>query len=260
MVSAPTRRPRNLAGWVGKLIVAALVVAVWEASVRLWLPDYLPTPSGVVRAAWPTLISADFGKAFGDTISGVAAGLLIGCLAGTALGLATGRLPWLRYLTSPYLSGLYAMPMLAIVPMATIWLGYSSQTRLAVIALSAFLPCAVSTGDGARNVPSQLRETAKVLRLSRVRFVLDVLLPSTLPFVVAGVQVAVGRALVGAVAVEFLASLPGLGTFILTNARSFEQNTAFVAVFVLAVLGIAARAGTETALHRLMPWHLHVNR
>ncbi|MFD7116057.1 ABC transporter permease subunit [Streptomyces sp. NPDC059922] len=96
--------------------------------------------------------------------------------------------------------------------------------------------------------------------MSRLRVVLDVLLPSTLPFIIAGVQVAVGRALVGAVAVEFLASLPGLGTYILSNAHSFEQDAAFVAVLVPATLGIVARAGTETALRRLAPWHPHVNR
>ncbi|MEU0526443.1 ABC transporter permease [Streptomyces niveus] len=245
---------------IGKLTVAALVLAVWELSVRLWLPDYLPTPSGVAGAARPTLTSPEFSTALGETLGGVVLGLLIGCVAGTGLGLAVGRVAWLRHLTSPYVSGLYAMPMLAIVPMATIWLGYSGETRLAVIALSAFLPCVVSTGDGARNVPLQLSELARMLRLSRPRVVVDVLLPATLPFVVAGVQVAVGRALVGAVAVEFLASLPGLGTFILTNARSFDQDAAFVAVLVLAVLGIAARTGTEAALRRLAPWHLHVNR
>ncbi|MFF2060915.1 ABC transporter permease [Streptomyces sp. NPDC058200] len=254
------RRTGRVAGVLGKLAVAAFVIVVWESAVRLWLPAYLPTPSGVAGAAWPTLTSPAFRTAVGETLGGVALGLLLGCTAGTALGLGIGRVPWLRHLTSPYLSGLYAMPMLAIVPMATIWLGYSSQTRLAVIALSAFLPCAVSTGDGARNVPVQLGELAQILRLSRRRVVVDVLLPSTLPFVIAGVQVAVGRALVGAVAVEFLASLPGLGTFILTNAHSFEQNTAFVAVLALAALGIAARSGTQSALHRLAPWHLHVNR
>lgn len=245
---------------LGKLTVAALVLAVWELSVRLWLPDYLPTPSGVAGAAWPTLTSSEFSTALGETLGGVVLGLLIGCVAGTGLGLAVGRVAWLRHLTSPYVNGLYAMPMLAIVPMATIWLGYSGETRLAVIALSAFLPCVVSTGDGARNVPPQLSELAQMLRLSRPRVVVDVLLPATLPFVVAGVQVAVGRALVGAVAVEFLASLPGLGTFILTNARSFNQDAAFVAVLVLAVLGIVARTGTEAALRRLAPWHLHANR
>ncbi|MFJ2645180.1 ABC transporter permease [Streptomyces sp. NPDC087420] len=261
------RRPRRAdrpagrrADMLGKPAVAALVLVVWEGSVRLWLPDYLPTPTGVAGSAWPTLSSSAFRTALGESLGGVVLGLLVGCVAGTALGLGVGRVPWLRYLISPYVSGLYAMPMLAIVPMATIWLGYSGETRLAVIALSAFLPCVVSTGDGARNVPLQLSELAQMLRLSRTRVVIDVLLPATLPFVIAGVQVAVGRALVGAVAVEFLASLPGLGTFILTNARSFDQDAAFVAVLVLALLGIAARTGTEAALRRLAPWHLHVNR
>lgn len=243
-----------------RLGVAATVIVLWEASVRWWLPSYLPSPAGVLAATVPTLTSADFLGALWQTLGAVVLSLVLGSAAGTALGLAIGRIRWLRQLTAPYVSGLYAMPILAILPMVTIWLGYTGESRLAVVGLSAFLPCVVSTADGARLVPRELLELTSVLRLSRRRFVVDVLLPSTLPFMIAGVQVAVGRALVGAVAVEFLASLNGLGTFILTNAHSFQQNTAFVAVLVLAAFGVLARVGTQAALRWLAPWHLHANR
>jgi len=254
-------RTRSRLGAVGrKLGVAAGVVVLWEASIRWWLPTYLPSPTGVLAAAVPTLTSADFLGALWQTLGAVVLGLVLGCAAGTALGLTIGRIRWMKQLTAPYISGLYAMPILAILPMVTIWLGYSGEARLAVIGLSAFLPCVVSTADGARLLPRELQELTSVLRLSRRRFVADVLLPSTLPFIIAGIQVAVGRALVGAVAVEFLASLNGLGTFILTNTHSFQQNTAFVAVLVLAAFGVLARVGTEAALRWLAPWHLRANR
>jgi ABC-type nitrate/sulfonate/bicarbonate transport system permease component len=244
----------------GRLGVVATVVVIWEAAVRWWLPSYLPSPTGILAAIIPTFTSAGFFRAVQQTLVAVLLGLVLGCAAGTALGLAIGRIRWLRQFTAPYVSGLYAMPILAILPMVTIWLGYTAASRLAIVSLSAFLPCLVSTADGARLVPRELLELTSVLRLPRRRFVVDVLVPSTLPFIIAGVQVAVGRALVGAVAVEFLASLEGLGTFILNNAHSFQQNTAFVGVLTLAAFGVLARAGTQAALRRLAPWHLHVNR
>jgi ABC-type nitrate/sulfonate/bicarbonate transport system permease component len=257
---SPNAASSHLVVVARRLGVAATVIVLWEASVRWWLPSYLPSPAGVLAAMVPTLTSSDFLGALQQTLGAVVLSLVLGCVAGTGLGLAIGRIRWLRQLTAPYVSGLYAMPILAILPMVTIWLGYTSASRVAVVSLSALLPCLVSTADGARLIPRELLELTSVLKLSKRRFVVDVLVPSTLPFIIAGVQVAVGRALVGAVAVEFLASLDGLGTFILNNAHSFQQNTAFVGVLVLAAFGVLARVGTQTALHRLAPWHLHVNR
>ncbi|WP_329087121.1 ABC transporter permease [Streptosporangium sp. NBC_01469] len=243
----------------GKLVAAAAVLLVWQIAGTAWLPDYLPTPLGVLGQAIPTLTSASFLGSVWETVSAVVLGLLLGCVPGIVAGLLIGRVAWLRHLSTPYISGLYAMPMLAIVPMATIWFGYNDVTRVIVVALSAFLPCAVSTADGARALPGNLADVARVLNVPRRRFITDFVLPSALPFAVAGVHVAVGRALVGAAAVEFLANLDGLGTFILTNARSFAQDQAFVGVAVLALLGVLARAGTERLIRRVAPWQ-HAGR
>ncbi|GAB1821569.1 ABC transporter permease [Herbidospora sp. RD11066] len=245
------RLPRDLAG---KVVAVVVLLGAWQIAGSTFLPDYLPTPLGVITEAVPTLTSSAFLTALGETVGAVLLGLVLGCIPGTAAGLLIGRITWLRQISTPYISGLYAMPMLAIVPMATIWFGYNNVTRVIVIALSAFLPCAVSTADGARSLPANLGDVARVLNVPRGRFVLDFVLPSALPFAVAGVHIAVGRALVGAAAVEFLANIDGLGTFILTNARSFAQNQAFVGVAVLALLGVLARAGTERLIRRVAPW------
>ncbi|HEY9498788.1 MAG TPA: ABC transporter permease subunit, partial [Terrimesophilobacter sp.] len=154
-----------------------------------------------------------------------------------------------------YINGLYALPLLAIVPPTTIWLGYTGDARLALIIVAAFLPCAVSTADGASSVPSSLNDVVEVYRVSGFRRLIDLVLPSSLPFVVAGLHVAVGRAIIAAVSVEFIAGLNGLGTFILLNARSFNQNTAFVGVLVLALFGGLARVAIIWLLRRSAPWH-----
>ncbi len=240
---------------LSKVGIALAILAIWQIIVMLWLPSYLPTPWGIIRKAGPTMASSDFTGSLWPTMKSVIIGLVVGCSSGVAVGLLTGRVWWLRSLIAPYVNGLYAMPLLALVPMLTLWLGYSDATRTAVVIISGFLPCAVSTSDGVRHVPQLLIDAAKVLRISPWRFPIDLLLPSTLPYVVAGVQVAVGRILVGAVVVEFLASINGIGFFIITEARSFNQNEAFVAVLVLAAVGLGATMACQLLLGRIAPWH-----
>lgn len=253
--AASGRRSWQPRGILTKAVVVLVFLLAWHFTVALWLPSYLPTPLGVLGAIVPTMRSAEFGSAVGDSAVAIVVGLAVGSLLGTALGLVSGRLLWLRQLLSPYINGLYALPLLAIVPPTTIWLGYTGDARLALIIVAAFLPCAVSTADGASAVPSSLNDVVEVYRVPPVRRLFDLVLPSSLPFVIAGLHVAVGRAIIAAVSVEFIAGLDGLGTFVLLNARSFNQNTAFVGVLVLALFGGLARLAIVWALRRAAPWH-----
>ncbi len=243
-----------LSGVPAKVGAALFVILVWFLVKTIGLPDYAPSPVGVAKAAASTLSSGAFLDALAPTLLAVAVGLVLGGVLGTMIGLIIGRVPWLRWLVAPYLSGLYAMPMIALVPTMTIWLGYTSETRFVMVVLAAVLPCAVSVADGARTLPVGLVEVARVLRMGRRRTISDLVLPATLPSVIAGLQVAIGRCIVTAVAVEILANLQGLGTFILTDARSFHQNEAFVAVLVLAILGLAARVLIGAVLKMVAPW------
>ncbi|PZS30391.1 MAG: hypothetical protein DLM61_10705 [Pseudonocardiales bacterium] len=244
-------RTRNL---LGKLAAAAILVGLWQLTYLLWLPRYAPSPGGVLSHSVGTVSSPEFTSALQSTLLAVAESLLLGCSLGSLIGLLLGRVAWLRHLSSPYVGGLYAMPMIALVPMMTIWLGYTTETRLVVVTLSAALPCIVSASDGARTAPTDLLEVSRVLRMRRRRVLTDLLLPATLPYVIAGVQVAVGRAVVGAVAVEILANLTGMGTLILADARSFHQDQAFVAVLSLAIVGLLARLLISATFRRLAPW------
>jgi ABC-type nitrate/sulfonate/bicarbonate transport system permease component len=246
-------------GLLAKVISVVIMVIVWQAAVSFWLPAFLPTPLGVVEAIPATVISAVFLSATGETLLAILAGTVIGCLVGTVLGLMSGRVVWLRQSTLLYINGLYALPLLAIVPPVTIWLGYTSDARLALVILAAFLPCAVSATDGSRSLPPELVEVVDVFRASPFRRFFDLILPGSLPFVVAGLHVAVGRAIIAAVSVEFIAGLNGIGTFILLNARSYHQNEAFVGVILLAVLGASARFAILALLERVAPWHVHAS-
>ena len=159
---------RGETSWAARLAAKIVVCAYswWSGTLpsRCGFRLYLPTPLGVASAFVPTLLSEKFQFAVAESSLAIIVGLVIGAALGTVFGLLSGRMRWLRELMSPYINGLYALPLLAIVPPVTIWLGYSGDARMALIIVAAFLPCAVSTADGARNVPASLEDVVEVYR------------------------------------------------------------------------------------------------
>ncbi|MBI3067982.1 MAG: ABC transporter permease [Betaproteobacteria bacterium] len=184
----------------------------------------------------------------------VVEGLLISIALGTAAGIAMGRVGTVERVLRYYVNSLFATPMVAILPLLTLWFGYNADARLATVVFAAFFSIAINACDGARSVPLEYLEVARSFR-ARPRYTLfDVVLPASLPYLLAGVRLAAGRALVGAVVAEFFISIPGLGYFILFNSRTFKHNEAFVAVIVLVAVGVGFEALVGWLTRRYLPW------
>jgi ABC-type nitrate/sulfonate/bicarbonate transport system permease component len=237
-----------------RLAGAVIVLATWEIVVPLAAPAYVATPSGIVAAAPAALASATMLDALGVTLLAVLEGVAIAMVLGIIVGLAMGQLRWLERLVRLYVEGLYATPMVAVLPLVTIWMGYTGSARLATIVFAAFFPFAMNAFEGSRSVPREFTEVARSYRAGWVSLWFGIALPSSLPYLLAGLRLAVGRALVGAIIAEFFLSVDGIGYYILFNTRSFQHNKAFVAVILLALVAVAVDWGTEAATHRFLPW------
>ncbi len=238
-----------------KLAGGLLVLGAWEIVVRLFAPAYVARPSGIVRALPQALASAGMLRAAGVTVRAVVEGLLIAVVSGTLIGLAMGRVKLVDRLLRLYVNGLYAMPMVAILPLLTIWFGYSSAARLATVVFAAFFPIAMNAADGARSVPAEYLEVARACRARWTDVWFGITLPSSLPYLLAGVRLAVGRALVGAVVAEFFISIDGLGYFILFQSRTFHHDAAFVAVLLLAGFAVGMDALIAWFTRRHLRWY-----
>ena len=165
-------------------------------------------------------------------------GLFIALIAGTIVGIAMGRMKVFDRSPNVYINGLYTMPMIALLPLLTIWFGYGSDVRMATIVFAAFFSIVINVRDGARSVPPEYLEVCKAYR-APARFVwFDITLFSSLPYLIAGFRLAAGRALVGAVIAEFFVSLNGVGMYVLSHARSFKHNEAVVGVVALVLFGL----------------------
>ncbi|MGC1816133.1 MAG: ABC transporter permease [Casimicrobiaceae bacterium] len=238
-----------------KAIAGVLLLALWEVVVRLWAPAYVARPTGIARVFVSVVTNPEFLSAAGATLGAVALGLAISLMAGTAVGFAMGRIAPVEWGLRYYVNSLFATPMVAILPLLALWFGYNGDTRLAVVIFASFFSIAINAADGARSAPVEFLEVARSFRSRPLATLVDVIVPASLPYLIAGVRLGAGRALVGAVVAEFFVSIPGLGYYILYHSRTFRHNEAFVGVIVLVAAGVAFDALTRWLTRRYLPWH-----
>jgi ABC-type nitrate/sulfonate/bicarbonate transport system permease component len=235
---------------------AGLAIAVlWQVCVITLAPGYVARPTGILAQVPAVLSDQQFWSAAGSTLLAVIEGLAIAVVAGTATGLVMGRMRDIDRALRLYVDSFYAMPIVALVPLLTVWFGYSPAARLAVVVIEALLPITFNVAEGGRSLPAEFTDVAQAYRAPWWRVWAGVCLPASMPYLLAGVDLAIGRALVGAVVAEFIASLNGLGYFILFNVRTFHEDQAMVALAVLAGSALALRGLAGLLVRRRLPWY-----
>lgn len=237
-----------------RVVAGGLILVIWQVAVGAFAPRFVAKPLGIA-AAFPSVITdSAFLAALASTLGAVLQGLAIAVAAGVVVGIAMGRVKVFDRLLNVYINGFYAMPMVAVLPLLAIWFGYESNARLATIVFAAFFSVAMNARDGARSVPPEYLEVAKAYRAKRRYVWFDITLHASLPYLIAGIRLASGRALVGAVIAEFFVSLDGVGMYILSHARSFKHNEAVVGVLALAAFGLLVDWVMNWLTRRYLPW------
>jgi len=257
--SAPTTlriAVRRSSGSFGpRLITGLAILLVWEIVVRAFAPAYVAKPSTVVLAIPRVIVDPAFLQALGATVAAVSEGLAITIVVGTAIGLLMGRSTTVDRMIRVYINGFNALPMIIVLPLFSLWFGYSPATRIATIIFAAIFAITMNVADGARSVPREYLEVSRSFRSGRLRMLIDIILPASMPYLLAGFRLAAGRALIGAVVAEFFLSIGGLGYYILYNSRSYHHNEAFVGVLLLAGFGVSFELLVNWATQRFMPWY-----
>jgi ABC-type nitrate/sulfonate/bicarbonate transport system permease component len=238
-----------------RIVAGVSILLVWEIAVRLWAPAFVARPSRIV-AVFPTVITDPvLWQGAGATLGAVFQGLAIAIAVGTAIGVVIGRVPIVDRFLHLYVGGLFAMPMVAILPLLTLYFGYTGDARLATVVFAAVFAIIINVSDGAKAVPPEYIEVSRSFRGSGWSRLFDVVLPSSVPYLLAGLKLASGRALIAAVIAEFYAAIPGLGFYILFNTRTFKHSEAFVAVAILAIVGVLLELLLSRGTKKLLPWY-----
>jgi len=238
-----------------RLVTGLAIAVIWEFVVRAFAPAYVAKPTTVLLAIPRVIIDPQFLTATGQTLAAVAEGLAIALIAGVIIGLAMGRSVTAERFIRHYVNGFYAMPMIIVLPLFSLWFGYSGAARIATIVFAAIFSIIMNVADGARSVPREFIEVARSFRSKRMRMLAEVVLPSATPYLLAGFRLASGRALIGAVVAEFFLSVGGLGYYILYNSRTYHHNEAFVGVLLLAGFGVGFEVLVQWVTRHFMPWY-----
>lgn len=249
--------PGFFARWAYILLPAVtmvLILAVWEiyARVKGINPLFFSYPSEI----WRGFVTWYQGPLFGDlktSATEFVVGLLLGAI-GIPVGLVIGSVRRLSLALDPLINGLYSTPTLALTPLFVIWFGLGLQSKVAIVTILAFFPLVINTADGVRTVDRQLVQAARSFGAHRIQLYRDVIFPGTLPFIVSGIRLAIGRAIIGVVIGEFIASVDGVGYRIRAAAASFRTAEYLAGVMVLIIFAIALTSLLKVAERRLAPW------
>jgi ABC-type nitrate/sulfonate/bicarbonate transport system permease component len=260
--AAPVRRarwfaraPRGWREWAVRVASVVTVLVVWQLYAPHVNRIFLRPPSDVARAFVDLVQDGTLVQASAESAKILILGFLLALVAGLAVGLGSAR-SWLGYnATNPWIAALYSTPSVALVPFMSLWLGIGDTAKVAVIALFAVFPLIVNTQQGVRYVDAGLLEVARAFNSSERRLWTDVLVPGALPFIFAGIRLAIPRALVGMVLAEFLISVGrGLGSMIIIYQNTFRVDRMFVPVIVVAAMGVVLIAIVQWIEGRLVPW------
>ena len=242
------RRLRDL------VLIIIVVTAVWELLIRLsGVPPFiLPGP---FRVAGAMINHAGLiGEHALVTLAEVLAGLVLGAILGAGTSLYLMVSPTARRLLLPLMVFSQTVPVFALAPLLTLWLGYGIGSKIAMTLLIIYFPVASTFYDGLRNTPDGFLDLAATMNATPLRTLFQIRVPAALPALASGLKLAAVYAPIGAVIGEWVGASRGLGFLMLLANGRVKIDLMFAALFVLAALTILLHTAVSRAGHRLIRW------
>lgn len=251
-----SRQHRLTPAWRWTLRISSVVVLLlaWQIYGRMVNPILLSYPTAVVSAGIDMIKDGSLPQALGASLVVLGFGLLGGVVVGVILGLAAGRSEAFAALLEFPVNALYATPAVALIPIIVLWFGFEAKAKIVVVFLFVVFPVLINTMRGVQEVDPELMEVARTFCSNERRMWIDLILPSALPYIVTGIRLAIGRALIGVIVAEYYTALSGLGHLIAENADTFQTARMFVPIVVIALLGVVLTGLLQWAEHRLVQW------
>lgn len=263
-ISVLAAAPRRRLAWSATLqceavlvsLIFVVVVGAWEALTRaLGIPDYiLPGPSLIARALVNGLRAGTLLYHLWQTLAEILLGFLLGSALGIAFGAFIAEFPLVRKGFYPYVVALQSMPKIAVAPLLIMWLGYGITSKVVIAALVAFFPLLVNVIAGLDSIDQEKLDLMDSFDASRWDTFRMVKVPQALPYVFAGLDVAIVFSILGAIVGEFVGSQRGLGNRLLELSFAMDISGVFSILIVLSVLGVAFHLIVVAVWRRVVFW------
>jgi NitT/TauT family transport system permease protein len=249
-------RPFRLTEYLGsvRLISAMVILLLWEIFGRQVNPLFLSYPSAIARASLQLLSAGEIQRHALGSLQILVIGLAGALVLGIGLGLLMGRYRLAEYALDPYVYAFDATPRVALIPLLLLWFGLGNGSKIAIVFLSGLFPVLMNTFSGVRTVSANLVDIGRAYGAREGQIFGKIILPASLPFIMAGIRLAVGRALIGIITAEMFTAVTGLGALLIRYSSALATDKFFVPVIFLALLGVALSSAVEKLQKRLAPW------
>lgn len=256
-VPGPSRdRPFSLTDHpaLARTLSVVVTLGIWEWYGRGVDPIFLSYPSAIVAAVPIMLGKGELQTAMSASVQGFVIGFGLAILVGTVVGLFVGRYRLIDHLLSVQINALYSTPNVALIPLLILWFGLGLRSKIVIIFLAAVFPILINTYGGVRNVSRGLVEIAQAEGANEGQVFRRIIVPASLPFIMAGIRLAVGRAVVGMVVAEMFTAITGLGGSIVYYSNAFATDKLFVVIIVLALLGVGLSEAVRYLEQKFALW------
>jgi len=251
--------------WAVTIINLTIFFCIWE--LFAWSgainPLFLPRASSMFAALYEgftttappgAVISGSIRDHLLYSMTNLSIGLGIACVIGIPAGLLMGGNKYVETVLSPYVWALASLPRIALVPLFILFLGFTVKMQITIIVLSAVFPIIINAWAGVKTTEKSLLSAAKVFGASRRELYFKVVLPYTLPFIIAGIQQGIGRGLIGVVIAEIFGGSKGLGYLITRSADTFNSSLMYAVLFLLVVVSLSLIQLTRWLEAYIAPW------
>jgi ABC-type nitrate/sulfonate/bicarbonate transport system permease component len=252
-VRARIRRSRIERGAIVAATFAAFLSA-WEIVGDLSNSMFFAPASEVFVTFWKQLIDPRHVllNGFMETLAILVPGFAIASILGIALGALMGRSNLALQILDPYVTIFYNTPRVALIPVLLLWLGVGDTLKIVIVVLAAIFPISVNVTAGIRDVSAQLTEPARSMNATEGQLLWKVILPATFPYLIAGLKLALGRALTTVIVAEFFVSLSGLGGILHAASSTYQMAKMLAPAVILAAMGIAIDGLLSYAQRRVL--------
>jgi ABC-type nitrate/sulfonate/bicarbonate transport system permease component len=242
--------------WLIRLVSIVTVLSAWELVGRRTSSLLMSYPTAVLQAGTAMIASGELWSALASSLQTVVVGFATAATLGIVLGLLIGRYRVVDAATDWLINALYATPLVAITPLVILWLGLGDLTKLFIVTILAVFPVLINTSAGVRNVPQALIDVSTAFAANERQVFMKIILPSAVPYMMTGLRLGIGRAIIGMVVAEFFTAITGLGALIVKYGNRYDTASMFVPILVLMMMGILLTWLVRRAEEHFAPWRV----
>jgi len=238
-------------------IVIFFILVLWEVLSKTAIVNniFLPPFSKVIKTFFTLIFTSEMWVHIYHTLLRCFTGYFVAALVGVPIGLIMGRSNKIYNLLEPSVEILRPIPSAAIIPVAILFLGIDNSMKIFVITFACLWPILINTIAGVHGIDKILIETAQTFKLSKGKFLVDIVFPASLPGIITGMRISLAIALILAVTVEMIAGNNGIGFFILESERTFLFPEMYAAVICIGVIGYIINKGFLRVTSLFISWH-----